>query len=98
MAVTITQKDVEKARDYLPAETKEALTRLMAKLCTRIVENDASTAEAPLPPYRVEDRLRRLQCLNGCCVRFTSAGVLKNSSSWCRRRTAAARKSGRSKA
>ena len=74
MAVTITQKDVEKARDYLPAETKEALTRLMAKLCTRIVENDASTAEAPLPPYRVEDRLRRLQCLNGVLCGFYFGG------------------------
>lgn len=74
MAVTITQEDVKKARDYLPAETKEALTRLMAKLCTRIVENDASTAEAPLPPYRVEDRLRRLQCLNGVLCGFYFGG------------------------
>lgn len=74
MAVTITQEDVKKARDYLPAETKEALTRLMAKLCTRIVENDASTAEAPLPPYRVEDRLRRLQCLNGVLCAFYFGG------------------------
>ena len=74
MAVTITQEDVKQAMDYLPAETKEALTRLMAKLCTRIVENDASTAEAPLPPYRVEDRLRRLQCLNGVLCAFYFGG------------------------
>jgi hypothetical protein len=74
MAVTITQEDVKKARDYLPAETKEALTRLMAKLCTRVVENDASTEEAPLPPYRVEDRLRRLQCLNGVLCAFYFGG------------------------
>ena len=74
MAVTITQEDVKKARDYLPAETKEALTRLMAKLCTRIVENDASTAETPLPPVRVEDRLRRLQCLNGVLCGFYFCG------------------------
>lgn len=63
--VTITQEDVKKAKSYIPAETKEALARLMAKLCTRIVENDASTPENPLPPMRVEDRIRRLQCLNG---------------------------------
>lgn len=74
MAVTITQEDVEKAMDYMPAETKEALARLMAKLCTRIVENDASTAETPLPPYRVEDRLRRLQCLNGVLCAFYFGG------------------------
>lgn len=72
MAVTITQDDVKKAKSYLPAESKEALARLMAKLCTRIVENDASTPENPLPPVRVEDRLRRLQCLNGvlCGIYF----------------------------
>lgn len=74
MAVTITQKDVEKARDYLPADKKEAMARMMAKLCTRIVENDASTKEAPLPPYRVEDRLRRLQCLNGVLCGFYFGG------------------------
>lgn len=74
MAVTITQEDVKKAKDYLPAETKEALARLMAQLCTRVVENDASTAEAPLPPYRVEDRLRRLQCLNGVLCGFYFGG------------------------
>lgn len=74
MAVTITQKDVEKARDYLPADKKEAMARMMAKLCTRIVENDASTKENPLPPYRVEDRLRRLQCLNGVLCGFYFGG------------------------
>lgn len=74
MAVTITQEDVKKAKGYLPAETKEALARLMAKLCTRIVENDASTKEAPLPPWRVEDRLRRLQCLNGVLCGFYFGG------------------------
>lgn len=77
MAVTITQEDIKKANDYLPAETKEALTRLMAKLCTRIVENDASTAENPLPPYRVEDRLRRLQCLNGVLCGFYFGGTFE---------------------
>lgn len=72
MAVTITQEDIKKANAYIPAEKKEALARLMAKLCTRIVENDASTDENPLPPVRVEDRLRRLQCLNGvlCGIYF----------------------------
>lgn len=74
MAVTITQEDVKKAKSYLPAETKEALARLMAKLCTRIVENDASTAETTLPPVRVEDRLRRLQCLNGVLCGFYFGG------------------------
>ena len=74
MAVTITQEDVKKAKDYLPAETKESLARLMAQLCTRVVENDASTAEAPLPPWRVEDRLRRLQCLNGVLCGFYFGG------------------------
>lgn len=74
MAVTITQEDVKKAKSYIPAETKEALARLMAQLCTRIVENDASTEEAPLPPWRVEDRLRRLQCLNGVLCAFYFGG------------------------
>ena len=64
MATTITQADIQKARDYMPAETKEAVARLMAKLCVRTVENDAGQTIA-LPPMRVEDRLRRLQCLHG---------------------------------
>ncbi len=65
MAVTITIDDIKKARTYMPVETKQAIARLMAKLCVRAVENDAGSADVVLPPMRVEDRVSRLQCLHG---------------------------------
>lgn len=65
MATTITIEDVKKARAYMPVAEKEALSRMMAKLCVRVVENDAGTSAIPLPTLRVEDRLRRLQFLHG---------------------------------
>ena len=65
MAVTITIDDVKKARNYMPIENKYALTGFMAKLIVRITENDAGSKSAPLPPMRIEDRIRRAQFLNG---------------------------------
>lgn len=65
MATTITIEDVKKARSYMPAATKQAVARLMAQLVTRIVENDAGPDGKSLPPLRVEDPVRRLQCLHG---------------------------------
>lgn len=65
MATTITIEDVKKARSYMPVANKEAVSRLMAKLIVRVVENDAGESGNPLPPVRVEDRIRRLQCLHG---------------------------------
>lgn len=62
---TITIEDVKKARSYMPAATKQAVARLMAQLVTRIVENDAGPGGKSLPPLRVEDPVRRLQCLHG---------------------------------
>ena len=49
----------------MPAATKQAVARLMAQLVTRIVENDAGPGGKSLPPLRVEDPVRRLQCLHG---------------------------------
>lgn len=65
MATTITIEDVKKARSYMPVANKEAISRLMAKLIVRVVENDAAQSANPLPPMRVEDRIRRLQVLHG---------------------------------
>ena len=65
MATTITIEDVKKAKSYMPAATKQALARLMAKLITRIEENSAGPDGKSLPPMRVEDPVRRLQCLHG---------------------------------
>lgn len=65
MAVTITIEDIEKARTFMPTETKRTVARLMAKLCVYNAENDAANADMPLPPMRMEDRVRRLQCLHG---------------------------------
>lgn len=65
MATTITIEDVKKARSYMPAVTKQAVARLMAQLVTRIVENNAGPDGKSLPPLRVEDPVRRLQCLHG---------------------------------
>lgn len=65
MATTISIKDVERAKSYIPASTKEYMARLMAKLIVRPLENDAGEDGKPLPPIRTEDRLRRAQCLNG---------------------------------
>ena len=65
MATTITIEDVKKAKSYMPVYTKEAISQLMAKLCVRLRENDAGSKDAALPPIRVEDRTRRLQCLQG---------------------------------
>lgn len=65
MATIITIEDVKKARDYMPVETKEAVARLMSKLCVRIEENDAAPDGTVLPPMRIEDRIMRLKCLHG---------------------------------
>ena len=71
MAVTITIEDVKKAKAYMPSETKRTLSTLMARLCVATMENDAGKKEneevngAPLPPIRIEDRVRRLQFLHG---------------------------------
>lgn len=65
MATTITIEDVKKAKSYMPVATKETVSALMARLCVRTVKNDAGEDNAPLPPVRVEDRTRRLQCLHG---------------------------------
>ena len=65
MATTITIEDVKNARSYMPMLHKVAIANLMAKLCVNVVENDAANAPVHLPPMRVEDRARRLQCLHG---------------------------------
>lgn len=65
MATTITLDDVKKARVYMPVETKEAVARLFAKIIVQIVPNDAAKTTFPLPDLRVENRVRRLQCLHG---------------------------------
>ena len=65
MAVTITIEDVKKAKTYMPSETKRTLSTLMARLCVAEMENDAGNNDAPLPPIRIEDRVRRLQFLHG---------------------------------
>ncbi len=65
MAVTITIEDIKKARAFMPTVTKQEIARLMAKLCVKVVENDAGGTDVPLPPMRVEDRVSRLQCLHG---------------------------------
>lgn len=65
MAVTITIEDVKKAKTYMPSETKRTLSALMARLCVAEMENDAGNKDMPLPPIRIEDRVRRLQFLHG---------------------------------
>lgn len=70
MAVTITQDDVKNAKSYMPLEYKQAISHLMAKLCTRVVENGASTKDNPLPDVREEDRMMRQQCLMGVLAGF----------------------------
>ena len=80
MAVTITIEDVKKARSYMPAVTKEYTARMMAKLIVRQQENDSAPAGMNLPPLRVEDRLRRLQCLHGVfCGWYLNADFEKES-------------------
>ena len=59
---TITLEDIKKAKSYMPVETKEAVARLMSKLC---VLTKQSESDIPTPPMKVENRLRKLQCLHG---------------------------------
>ena len=70
MAITITQEEILKAKDYLPIRHKAAMASMMAKLCVRVVENPASTADEPLPDYCVEDRMMRQQCLMGVLAKW----------------------------
>lgn len=59
---TITIEDVKKAKSYMPVSTKDAVARLMAQLC---VLTQQSESEMPTPPMKVENRVRKLQCLHG---------------------------------
>lgn len=62
---TITLEDVKKAKSYMPVETKDAVARLMSKLCVLTQQTEAEESGLPLPPMKVENRVRKLQCLHG---------------------------------
>ena len=68
--VTITQADIEQARDYIPIRHKTAIAGLMAQICVRYAENEAHGADMQLPDRAVEDRMTRAQCLMGVLAGF----------------------------
>ena len=62
---TITIEDVKKAKSYMPVATKDYVSRMMVNLCVYTAESETNGDGQPLPPMRVENRTRKLQCLHG---------------------------------
>ena len=71
---TITIEDVKKAKSYMPAETKANVSFMMAKLCVYTDKSETTEEGQPLPPMRVENRVRKLQCLHGVLVGWYFGG------------------------
>lgn len=63
--VIIKENDILSANSYLPLEVKEALTRLMARLCIEKTSDVEAGELLPTPPLWRENRMRRQQFLMG---------------------------------
>ena len=66
--ITIREKDIEQAKDYMPVAVKEQMARLLSVLCIEEIPNPASTSAQPLPDLVRENRRMRQQCLYGVFV------------------------------